>query len=299
MVKPTTIIEAPRLASRLGVRLVIASETFQQTGSFKFRATHNVATKVPHPRIITASSGNFGQTMAYACQLLGKSCIVVMPDNSVRVKVDAVREYGARVEFVNTREKSRQARVAELAKEYPEAFVARSYDEPLVIEGSGTLGDELAALDREINVIVVPVGGGGLAAGLVLGVRRSGKDIRILGAEPAMANDAARSLKAGRIIRNEHEPQTIADGVRTLSLGEHNWAILKDGLGGVIEVSEDSIGEAMRLLFRLANLKAEPTGALSVAAVMTQPELFRDRTVCCIVTGGNVDPELYCQIIAG
>jgi threonine dehydratase len=112
-----------------------------------------------------------------------------------------------------------------------------------------------------------------------------------------MANDAARSLRAGHIIYNDTEPQTIADGTRTLSVGQHNWAILKDGLETIIEVPEDAIREGVRLLFTLANLKAEPTGALSVAALLTAPETFRDRRVCCVVTGGNVDPGVYAGIV--
>src|SRR2546427_10706080 len=117
----TTIIESPRLASRLGVELTIATETFQHTGSFKFRAAYNLASKVDQRKIITASSGNFGQAMAYACSLLGKSCTIVMPSTSAQVKVDAVREYGGQVDLIDVRHKSRAARVAELAAENPDA----------------------------------------------------------------------------------------------------------------------------------------------------------------------------------
>lgn len=299
LARPTTIIDAPRLAKRLGVNVFIASETFQHTGSFKFRAAYNVASHVPHPCIITASSGNFGQALAYACALTGKKSIVVMPATSAEVKVDAVREYGGEVQFVDVRVKSRAERVQELAREHPEVYVASAYDDPLVIEGNASLGDEIAALSRPIDCIVTPVGGGGLASGIVTGVRRAGKSINVIGAEPALANDAARSLRAGRIVRNETEPQTLADGARTLSLGEHNWAILRDGLAGIIEVPEENIAEAVRLLFTLANLKVEPTGALSVAAVLTRPEEFQDRAVCCVASGGNVDPAVYREILAG
>ncbi len=299
LAKPTTIIEAPRLTKRLGINLFLASESFQHTGSFKFRAAYNLATKVPNSLIITASSGNFGQALAYACSLLGKSSIIVMPVTSPAVKVDAVREYGGKVEFVDVREKSRAERVRELGCEHPEAYVASAYDDPLVIEGNSTLGSELAALNRPLDCIVAPVGGGGLTSGIITGVRRSGKPIRAVGAEPAMANDAARSLRAGHIVRNDAEPQTIADGVRTLSVGEHNWPILRDNLAGIVEVPEENIAEAVRLLFALANLKAEPTGALSVAALLTQPQAFRDRAVCCVVSGGNVDPAVYGNILAG
>jgi threonine dehydratase len=112
-----------------------------------------------------------------------------------------------------------------------------------------------------------------------------------------LGNGAARSLKAGKIINNESEPQTIADGARTVSLGEHNWKILKRGMKRIVEVPEEKIVEGVQLLFTLANLKTEPTGALSLAAVMTQPLLFRDRLVCCVISGGNVDPAVYAQLI--
>ena len=302
LVRPTTIIDAPRLAKRLGVDLFIASETFQLTGSFKFRAAYTVASRVANPLIIAASSGNFGQALAYACSLLGKASIIVMPATSAEVKVNAVREYGGTVELVDVRVKSRAARVQELASQHPEAYVASAYDDPLVIEGNSSLGHELAALGRPIDCIVAPVGGGGLTSGIISGIRHSSrtqKPIQVIGAEPALANDAALSLKAGHIIRNQGEPETIADGARTLSLGEHNWPILRDGLAGIVEVPEDKIAEAVRLLFELANLKAEPTSALSVGALLAEPEKFRGRAVCCVVSGGNVDPAVFRNILAG
>src|SRR5947207_5298560 len=133
VVRKTTIIEAPRLTRRLGVELTIAAETFQYTGSFKFRAAYNLASKVSRRKIITASSGNFGQAMAYACSLLGKSCIIVMPATSAQVKVDAVREYGGMVDLIDVRVIGRAERVAELASENPDAYIASAYDDPLVI----------------------------------------------------------------------------------------------------------------------------------------------------------------------
>lgn len=298
-VRPTTLVEPARLASRLGVELFIASETFQHTGSFKFRAAYHLASHVPHPLIIAASSGNFGQALAYACSLTGKRSIVVMPSTSAAVKVEAVREYGGEVEFVDVRVTSRAERVGELARAHPEAYVASAYDDALVIEGNSSLGAELAALDRPIDCVVAPVGGGGLISGIITGLGRAGRKIPVIGAEPAIANDAARSLRAGHIVRNDSEPETIADGARTVSIGERNWEILRQGLANIVEVPEDRIAEVVRLLFTLANLKVEPTGALSVAAVLSEPEAFRGRAVCCVVSGGNVDPAVYRSILAG
>jgi threonine dehydratase len=299
LARPAIIIDVPRLAKRLGVNLFLASETFQHTGSFKFRAAYNLASKVPNPLVITASSGNFGQALAYACSLLGKTSIIVMPTTSASVKVDAVREYGGQVEFVEVREKSRAERVQELAREHPEAYVASAYDDTLVIEGNSSLGRELASLDRPLGCVVAPVGGGGLTSGIIVGIRHAGKPVQVVGAEPAVANDAARSLRAGHIVRNSGEPETIADGARTLSLGEHNWAILRDGLADIVEVPEENIAEATRLLFVLANLKAEPTGALAVAAQLTRPEAYRYRPVRCVESGGNDDSAVYGGILAG
>jgi len=292
-IRPTTIIEAPRLSKRLGAQVVIASETFQWTGSFKFRAAYNVAANVPNEHIIGASSGNFGQALAYACQLTGKRCTVVMPDDSAQVKVDAVREYGATVDLINVREISRSERVQQLAAESGEAYVASGFDDPLVIDGNSSLGDELIALGRAFEAIVVPVGGGGLIGGIAQSVARAKAATKVFGAEPALANDAARSLREGRIIANEHEPKTIADGARTISLGQHNWRIIREHVAGIIEVSEEQIREGVRLLYALANLKVEPTGALAIGALLAAPDQFRDQKVCCVVSGGNVDPAVY------
>ncbi|MBV9958937.1 MAG: threonine/serine dehydratase [Acidobacteria bacterium] len=299
MVRATTIIESVRLSERLGVRVTLASETLQHTGSFKFRAAYNVASQVPQQEIIAASSGNFGQAMAYACGLLGKRCLIVMPHTSARVKIDAVREYGGEVDLTDVNVKSRAARVAELAREHTDAYIANAYDDPLVIQGNASLGEELAAHEEKFDAVIAPVGGGGLTSGLVTGLRACGSAVRVFGAEPQMANDAARSLRAGHIIANEYEPQSIADGARTPSLGQHNWAILREGLAGIHEVPEEKIREAVRLLFTYANLKAEPTGALSVAALLTAPAAFRDLSVCCVISGGNVDVDVYREILKG
>lgn len=294
-IRPTTIIEAPRLSKRLGAHVVIASETFQWTGSFKFRAAYNVALRVPHEHIIAASSGNFGQALAYACQLTGKRCTVVMPHDSARVKVEAVRDYGATADLINVREVSRSQRVQQLAGET--SYVASAYDDSLVIDGNASLGDELLALERRFDAVVVPVGGGGLIGGISQSFARANYATRVFGAEPTLGNDAARSLREGRLIENENEPQTIADGARTVSLGRHNWAIIREHVAGIVEVSEEQIREGVRLLYGLANLKVEPTGALAIGALLAAPDQFREQEVCCVVSGGNVDPAVYRECI--
>jgi threonine dehydratase len=297
LVKPTTLISAPRLVSYLGIDVVLASETFQCTGSFKFRAASHVASSVPQQLLITASSGNFGQALAYACSLLSKSSIIVMPATSAKVKVDAVREFGGQVEFVDTRTKSRAERVNEIAELHPEAYIASAYDDPLVIAGNSSLGREIAAFPNPLDIVVAPIGGGGLISGIIKGIKQAESRIQVVGAEPLAGNDAARSLQAGVIIQNRTEPATIADGARTISLGRYNWEIIGTSLRKIVEVPEANIRKAVRLLFELANLKVEPTGALSLAAVMSQPELFHGRSVCCVVSGGNVDPSVYLDIM--
>ncbi len=258
-----------------------------------------MALRVPQNELVAASSGNFGQALAYACKLLGKRCTVVMPSTSAAVKIEAVRSHGAIVDLIDTKQKSRAQRIAELAGEKPDAYVASAFDDDFVVEGNATLGAELAAAHRPWDVIVGPVGGGGLLSGVARGLRDAGNNTELLGAEPALGNDAARSLQAGHIVANESEPPTLADGARTVSLGKRNWEIIRREVPEIIEVSEQNIAEAVRLLFRLANLKVEPTGALAVGAVLQQPERFRDRSVCCVVSGGNVDPALYARLLNG
>ncbi len=295
-IRPTVYIESEKLKSHLNLDLTIASETFQHTGSFKFRAAYNLALNVENDEILTASSGNFGQALAYACQLTNKKCTVVMPETSARVKIEAVKNYGATVDLVDTRKVGRSERVAQLAAQMPDAYYASAYDDLFVIEGNSTLGDELST--KDFDVIISPVGGGGLISGISKGLCRNGNQATLVGAEPLLGNDAAKSLRAGKIVSNETEPMTIADGARTLSLGVHNWEIIKSGVAEIIEVSDEKIAEAVRLYFSLANLKVEPTGALTLGAILEMSEgKFADKKVCLVVSGGNVDVAVYREIL--
>ncbi len=293
-IRPTTFIESSKLRDHLGLDITIATETFQHTGSFKFRAGYNVALNVPNDQLLTASSGNFGQALAYACKLLGKKCTVVMPVTSAEVKIDAVRGYGATVDLIDTKTVSRIDRVARLAEEMSDPFIASAYDDQNVIDGNATLGNEIAA--RNFDAVIVPVGGGGLISGTITALSKNVHPTEVYGAEPLLGNDAARSFRTGQLTANETEPMTLADGARTLSLGNLNWPIIKNGAADIIEVSEQKIIEAIRLYFILANLKSEPTGALSLGAVLENKERFRDKKVCVIVSGGNVDPDVYLSI---
>ena len=297
-IRPTTFIESAKLRDHLGINVTIATETFQHTGSFKFRAAYNVALNVEQDEILTASSGNFGQAMAYACELTGKKATVIMPKTSAQVKIDAVRRYGAAVDLIDTAWIGRNERAAQLRAEMPQAYYASPYDDQFVIDGNSTLADEIVEKD-DFDAVISPVGGGGLISGITLGYQRNAKTIQIFGAEPLEGNDAARSLAAGRLIANEKEPMTIADGARTISLGNLNWPIIREYVIGIFEVPDDKIAEATRLYFELANLKCEPTGALPLAALIMNADAFREKKVCLVVSGGNVDAAVYAGIIQG
>ena len=294
-IRPTTFIKSAKLDHHLGLDLTIASETFQYTGSFKFRAAYNLALNVTQDEILTASSGNFGQALAYACKLTGKRCTVVMPATSAQVKIDAVQGFGATVDLVDTNVVGRNERAEQLAAQMPDAYFASAYDDQFVIDGNSTLGAELAG--SGFDIIVSPVGGGGLVSGIIKGLESAGESPLVYGAEPLLGNDAARSLRAGKIIANDIEPSTIADGARTISLGSLNWEIIRDGISGIFEVGDDSIVEAVRLYFTLANLKCEPTGALTLGAVLSERTKFEGKKVCLVVSGGNVDPAVYVDIL--
>jgi threonine dehydratase len=295
-VRPTLLLPSPTLSSQLNCDLTIASETFQHTGSFKFRAAYNLLSSIPQQHVVTASSGNFGQAVAYACKLLAKTCTVVMPATSAQVKIAAVQSHGGMVDLIDVRKISRSDRVQQLLAGQPGAFYAQAYDDYRVVAGNSTLGKEFLSA-AEFDVMVVPVGGGGLCSGQIIARDHLHARTEIIGAEPLPGNDAARSLRSGQLVRNEHEPDTIADGARTLSLGELNWEIMQRGVADIIEVPDALTLEALRRYFLYSNLKVEPTGALSLGALLAQPERFRGKRVCCIVSGGNVDATVYARAL--
>jgi threonine dehydratase len=297
--RPTTFVTSPRLSAHAGVDLTIATETLQYTGSFKFRGALNTVAHSSASHLIAASSGNFGQALAFACQLLGKRCTIVMPHDAAAVKVEAVRGYGATVDLVNTRVTPRAARLAELLAEFPDAAVAQPSDGEPMLAGNESLGAEILAHEPAFDVVVAPVGGGGVIVGLIRAAARLARRADIWAVEPRVANDVAESFRQGRHVTLPAEPTTLADGVRTLGTSAANWATIREGCRGVVEVDEPQIVKATQLLFALVNLKAEPTGALSLAAVLTEPERFKGQRVCCVVTGGNVDPAVYVRILQG
>lgn len=295
-IRPTLLLKSARLSTLLGGEVTIASETLQYTGSFKFRAAYNLLASVEQKHVVAASSGNFGQAIAYASALLGKTCTIVMPQTSAQVKIAAVQSYGGQVDLIDVSKVSREERVAQLLAEDPAAFRAQAYDDYRVVAGNSTLGGEILG-SGQFDTIVVPVGGGGLSSGIVIARDYLHAQTEIVGAEPIPGNDAARSLRSGQLIRNEQEPMTIADGARTISLGKLNWEILRQGLADVVEVQDEQTLQGLRHCFLYENLKVEPTGALSIGALFTQLERFRGKRICCILSGGNVDAAVYAEAL--
>jgi len=296
-VRPTDIRPAPSISARVGREVILISEVGQLTGSFKLRAAFNLAALTDKPRLLAASSGNFGQALAYAGKVLGKPTTIVMPHTSAQVKIDAVRSHGATVDLIDVSVVSRAERIAWHAAADPGACASNAYDDLRIIAGNSTLGHELADAKLGLDALLVPIGGGGLSSGIIEGLCARGDPTPVFAAEPLLANDAARSLRAGERLANDHEPQTIADGARTISVGAHNWRILQAGLQGVVEVSEAHIAEGLRLL-AADGVRAEPTGALAVGALLGAAAPPGAR-VGCVISGGNVDAAVYSALVYG
>jgi threonine dehydratase len=294
--KPTTWLQSPELDRALGLPVRIASETQQHTGSFKYRAALAVAMYLPSEHLLAASSGNFGAALARACAEHGKRCTIVMPERSSKMKIDSVRKHGANVDLIDTARVSRLERVRQLEAETG-ATVVSAYDDPWVIAGNATLGREIFTAAADADCVVVPVGGGGLSSGIIKARDAMRSIARVVGAEPKLANDAARSLRAGVLVKDTREADTICDGARTLALGQRNFAILRHGMGAIVEVDDATVARAMKLLRDTLKLRVEPTGALAVAAVLAQPDEFAGKKLVCVVSGGNVDDALYTQLV--
>ena len=292
----THIMQDTHLNELADCEIYLISELCQVTGSFKFRAAWNVVNQVDSPGFIAASSGNFGQALACAAKMINRKCTIVMPNTAARVKVEAVRSYGAIVDLVDVSIVSREQRVLELSKSLPDYYVCSAYDNQYVISGNASLGIELADSVPYIDAIIAPVGGGGLSSGIISGLRSKDVDISVWGAEPSIANDAARSLRKGILISNDQEPDTLADGARTISLGRLNFDILSSEMSGIIEVDESLIPVAMKHLHQ-CDLRVEPTGALSVAALFAEPKRFVGLKIGCVLSGGNVDDDLYSGLV--
>src|SRR6059036_4206246 len=271
-------------------------ESLQPIGAFKLRGAYNAIRRLPDPArkrgVITYSSGNHGQALAYAAQLVGVRAVVVMPETAPAVKVAGVKKWGGEVVLAGRTSDDRQRRAEAVAAREGLAIVP-PFDHPDIVAGQATVGLEVAEQLADVRTVVVPVGGGGLIAGVVTGLAAAGSRARVWGVEPAGAPKLKRSLEAGRPVRLDRTA-SLADGLITLSVGEVPFAQLaaeRERLGGVALVDDDMLREAVQFLWRECRLAVEPSGAATTAAVRSGAARPVAPTVL-VVSGGNVDPSL-------
>jgi threonine dehydratase/serine racemase len=290
--KRTPIARCGTLDALAGRSLFFKCEQYQKSGSFKFRGACNAVESLDAAAaqrgVAAHSSGNFAQALALAARARGIDAHLVMPSNAPAVKRSAVLGYGARVVVCEPTLAAREAALAEVLAETG-ATPLHPYDHDDVIAGQGTAALEMLEDVPDLDAIVAPVGGGGLVSGLAIAATALRPGIRVFAAEPAGADDAARSKRAGRVIPMGR-PDTIADGLLT-SLGERTWPVLRDLVEDVVVVSEAEIVAAMRLAWERGKLLVEPSAAVALAAVLAEP--FRARAVLArvgvVLSGGNVD----------
>lgn len=288
-----TPVQTCATISRLAGREVyFKCELFQKVGAFKFRGACNAVMKLSAAAasrgVVTQSSGNHGQALALAAKLRGIPAHIVMPTNTSAAKINAVREYGARVIFCEPTLQSREATVEQVTKETGGIYIP-PYNHRDVIAGQGTVALEFLEQVPALEAIIAPVGGGGLLSGICVAAKAINPGIRIFAGEPVGADDASRSKQAGKLLP-QTSPETMADGLRT-SLGELTWPFVRDDVEQVFTVAEDAIARTMRLMWERAKLMIEPSSAVPVAAVLSDefkalPGLSR---VGIVLSGGNVD----------
>lgn len=290
-----------------GARHFLKAESLQPIGAFKIRGAYvAVASLTAEERargVITYSSGNHAQGVARAARLLGAPAVVVMPSDAPTIKRDRVAADGAEIVIVGTASDERQAAAERIAAQRGLAIIP-PYDDDRVIAGQGTVGLEIAEALPDVGVVLVPIGGGGLSSGVAVAIRALVPDARVIGVEPELGADARDSLAAGRIVTwsAADVSRTIADGTRTRAIGRRTFAHLSRWLDSVVTVSEVEIAAAVRLAAEESRLVAEPSGALSVAALAFHAaEIGLDRLdgrpVVAVVSGGNLDPELYLEYL--
>ncbi len=286
----TPVLLSAGLDALTGSALAFKCENFQRTGSFKIRGAMNAVLSLSDREaaggVLTHSSGNFAAALALAARERGVAAHIVMPENAPAVKQAAVRAYGGEITICAPTLAAREETAARVQAETGARFI-HPYDDYAIIAGQGTAALELWQEAPDLQAIVIPVGGGGLSAGCAIATAALAPRAEILGAEPAGADDAFRSLLAGERLP-QLDPRTCADGLRT-ALGERNFPILRRLLGGIITVSEEEIVAAMRLIWERLKIVVEPSGAVPLAAVLGAPARFRGRRVGLVLSGGNVD----------
>ena len=289
-----------------GRRLYLKPENLQPVGSFKLRGAYNkIASLSDEERargVIAYSSGNHAQGVAYAARALGARAVIVMPHTAPKIKRESTAGMSAELVLVGPGSDERKAKAEELAAEHGYVIVP-PYNDEKIIAGQGTIGLEILEDLPEIETVLAPVGGGGLVSGIASAIKLSGSQngkVKVIGVEPELAADAAASVRAGHVVRfsAEQATRTIADGLRTQSVGEIPFAHIRQYVDDIITVTEDEIQEAMRYLAGNPKLKAEPSGAVSVAAFLFHSDqLPKSRNTVAVISGGNIEPQMLTEIL--
>ncbi len=288
----TPVLSSTIIDKYLGARLFFKCENFQKAGAFKFRgatnALLNMVDKNNSGPVTTHSSGNHAGALAKAAAALGIECIVVMPENAPKVKVEAVKTYGAAIRFCEPTLAAREYTTDQVIKETG-ALLIHPYNNFYIIAGQGTASLELLDKQPDLDVIIAPVGGGGMLSGTAIASKAINPAIKVYGGEPMGADDAFRSFKAGKIIPSVN-PETIADGLLT-SLGELTFEAIINNVDKIIPVSESQIIAAMKMIWQYLKIVVEPSAAVPLAAILENKHLFEGKNTGIILTGGNVDLE--------
>lgn len=286
----TPVLTSANLDALCGGQLFFKCENFQKIGAFKARGAANAVFSLTDAEaargVATHSSGNHAAALARAARLRGIAAHIVMPSNAPKTKIESVRRNGGRIIFCEPNVVAREAACAQVIAETG-ARLIHPYNDYAVMAGQGTATLELLEQAPELDLIIVPVGGGGLLCGTAVAAKGARPGIRVIAAEPAGADDAARSFAAGHIIPLE-KASTVADGLRT-SLGERNFPLIQQHVNGIVTVSEDSIVAAMRRIWEVLKIIIEPSCAVPYAAIMEQKINVSGKRVGIILTGGNVD----------
>lgn len=288
----TLVLTSKSINHITGAELYFKCENFQKGGAFKFRGAVNAVMSLSDEAaaqgVATHSSGNHGAALALAARKRGIAAHVVMPDNAPEIKKKAVAGYGAEIIFCMPTLEARESALAEVVARTG-ATEIHPYDNFAVIAGQGSAAKELLEEVGDLDLVLAPVGGGGLLAGTALSVRHLAPAAATIGCEPAGADDAYRSLLKGEIVPSTN-PRTIADGLLT-SLGERNFAIIREKVDQIVTVSEESIIEAMRLVWERMKIVIEPSAAVPLGAILEEKIAVRNKKVGIIVSGGNLDLE--------
>ena len=299
-VHTTPVMSATRLGDRVGVKLVLKCENFQKTGSFKARGALNKLSQLDHTArergVVTFSAGNHAQSLAWAGRAAGVKATVVMPTYASSAKVDASRGYGAEVVLYGSSGMEALEKARELERDRGLTFV-HPFDDEHVAAGQGTAGLELVEQAPDLDVVVVPIGGGGLIAGLLVAIKESNPTIRVYGVEPTGAAAMRKSLDAGHAVTLD-SVKTIADGLAAPMAGELNFEVVRRYADDVVTIDDALIAEAVSELLFSTKLLAETGGATATAAVLARAIPMRDgETVAAIVSGGNIDAAKLATLI--